>query len=148
IVYAYSGIRPLPASDASNPGLISRDHSAPVIEPAGGRTWPIISLVGGKWTTFRGFAEEVADTVLSRLDKARSVSTRDLPIGGGRGFPTDEADRERWAVKAVGQTGVGADRARALLDRYGSTAHRALEHEAEFGSQTLADAPGYTIAEL
>ena len=30
IVYAYSGIRPLPASDASLPGLISRDHSAPV----------------------------------------------------------------------------------------------------------------------
>jgi glycerol-3-phosphate dehydrogenase len=34
IVFAYSGIRPLPASDAANPGLISRDHSAPVQEPA------------------------------------------------------------------------------------------------------------------
>ncbi len=33
IVYAYSGIRPLPSSDASVPGLISRDHSAPVAEP-------------------------------------------------------------------------------------------------------------------
>jgi glycerol-3-phosphate dehydrogenase len=29
IVYTYSGIRPLPASNASEPGLISRDHSAP-----------------------------------------------------------------------------------------------------------------------
>src|SRR5690606_39686737 len=28
IVYAYSGIRPLPASDGTAPGLISRDHSA------------------------------------------------------------------------------------------------------------------------
>ncbi|MGO7770880.1 hypothetical protein ACC736_39235, partial [Rhizobium ruizarguesonis] len=27
IVYSYSGIRPLPASDAAAPGLISRDHS-------------------------------------------------------------------------------------------------------------------------
>ncbi|NEK79495.1 MAG: FAD-dependent oxidoreductase, partial [Xanthomonas perforans] len=54
IVYTYSGIRPLPASDASNPGLISRDHSAPVLEPTAGRGFPIVSLVGGKWTTFRG----------------------------------------------------------------------------------------------
>jgi glycerol-3-phosphate dehydrogenase len=148
IVYAYSGIRPLPASDASNPGLISRDHSAPVTEPNGERSWPIISLVGGKWTTFRGFAEEVADTVLSRLGKARCVSTRDLPIGGGRGFPTDEAERERWIGQAARQTGVGVDRARVLLDRYGSTARLVLEHEAEFGSKPLADAPDYTIAEV
>ncbi|TIM59290.1 MAG: glycerol-3-phosphate dehydrogenase, partial [Mesorhizobium sp.] len=67
IVYAYSGIRPLPASDGTAPGLISRDHSAPVMEIEGNRTWPIVSLVGGKWTTFRGFAEEVADMLLSRL---------------------------------------------------------------------------------
>ena len=40
IVYAYSGIRPLPASDASTPGLISRDHSAPVAEPDGDRPFP------------------------------------------------------------------------------------------------------------
>lgn len=46
-VYAYSGVRPLPVSDAANPGLISRDHSAPVAEPAEGRAWPIISMVGG-----------------------------------------------------------------------------------------------------
>ncbi|KYB44815.1 hypothetical protein AB664_18950 [Brucella anthropi] len=42
IVYTYSGIRPLPASNASEPGLISRDHSAPVIEPDAGRPFAII----------------------------------------------------------------------------------------------------------
>ena len=80
IVFAYSGIRPLPASDASNPGLISRDHSAPVAEPGEGRPFPVISLVGGKWTTFRGFAEEVADTILTRLGRSRTVSTQMLPM--------------------------------------------------------------------
>ncbi|WP_292449015.1 glycerol-3-phosphate dehydrogenase/oxidase, partial [Mesorhizobium sp.] len=74
IVYAYSGIRPLPASDGTAPGLISRDHSAPVMEIEGNRTWPIVSLVGGKWTTFRGFAEEVADMLLSRLGQPRRIS--------------------------------------------------------------------------
>ena len=71
IVYAYSGIRPLPASDASVPGLISRDHSSPTLEPDGARPFPIVSLVGGKWTTFRGFAEEVADALLRRLERSR-----------------------------------------------------------------------------
>ena len=89
IAYAYSGIRPLPASDAAAPGLISRDHSAPLAEPEEERPFAIVSLVGGKWTTYRGFAEEVADTVLGRLGLARRRSTRALPIGGGAGFPTD-----------------------------------------------------------
>jgi glycerol-3-phosphate dehydrogenase len=87
IVYTYSGIRPLPNSEATPAGLISRDHSAPVTEPAPGRPFAILSLVGGKWTTFRGFAEEVADSVLGRLGAVRRRSTRDLPIGGGPGFP-------------------------------------------------------------
>ncbi|UVC12142.1 hypothetical protein IHQ71_19960 [Rhizobium sp. TH2] len=45
-------------SRIAEPGLISRDHSAPAMEPVQNRPFPIISLVGGKWTTFRGFAEE------------------------------------------------------------------------------------------
>ena len=35
----------------------------PVLEAAGDRPFPIISLVGGKWTTFRAFGQEVADWV-------------------------------------------------------------------------------------
>ena len=126
IVYAYSGIRPLPASDASTPGLISRDHSAPVIEASDTRPWPVISLVGGKWTTFRGFAEEVADSVLARLGHDRRVSTRDLPIGGGRDFP---ADVGAWAARMAQETGATQGRAQTLLARYGTRAEAVLCHE-------------------
>ena len=126
IVYTYSGIRPLPASDASTPGLISRDHSAPVIEASDTRPWPVISLVGGKWTTFRGFAEEVADTLLARLGHDRRVSTRDLPIGGGRGFP---ADAGAWAARMAQETGAAQGRAQTLLARYGTRAGAVLRHE-------------------
>jgi glycerol-3-phosphate dehydrogenase len=148
IVYAYSGIRPLPASDGTAPGLISRDHSAPVMEPQGGRTWPIVSLVGGKWTTFRGFAEEVADQLLKRLGVPRRKSTRDLPIGGGRGFPVDAASRTRWIEETARQTGATAGRTEVLLDRYGTTARVVLAHEAAGPAEPLADAPGYTLAEI
>ncbi|MGN6470710.1 MAG: glycerol-3-phosphate dehydrogenase/oxidase [Rhizobiaceae bacterium] len=148
IVYAYSGIRPLPASDGTAPGLISRDHSAPVLEPQGNRLWPIVSLVGGKWTTFRGFAEEVADMLLGRLGASRRRSTRDLPIGGGRGFPADAASRSRWIEQAVRETGATAERAGVLLDRYGTTARAILAHEAARPAEPLADAPGYRLAEI
>jgi glycerol-3-phosphate dehydrogenase len=145
IVYAYSGIRPLPASDASVPGLISRDHSAPVAEPAGDRPFPIVSLVGGKWTTFRGFAEEVADAILARLGRPRAVSTRALPIGGGRDFP---ADRARWLADAGRDAGLSEARLDTLLARYGTTARAIARHEAPFGDARLPDAADYSRAEI
>ena len=140
IVYAYAGIRPLPASDGTAVGLISRDHSAPVIEAAEGRQWPIISLVGGKWTTFRGFAEEVADQVLVRLGTARRISTQALPIGGGRGYP---ADPQAWANRQ----GAGADRALTLLRRYGTKAEAILQAEGDT-PDLLPAILGYSRQEL
>ena len=139
IVYAYSGIRPLPASDADNPGLISRDHSAPVMEPAGDRTWPVICLIGGKWTTFRGFAEEVADVVLTRLNLPRVVDTQTASIGGGRDYPADPA---AWAQS----NGATPARGMALLARYGTTSAAILDAEGP-NPQMLHDAD-YSHAEL
>lgn len=147
IVYAYSGIRPLPASDGTAPGLISRDHSAPVAEPGGARRWPIISLVGGKWTTFRGFAEEVADTVLARLGRARRIGTQALPIGGGRDLPRDPAARQGWIARVAAATGARPGRAALLLDRYGSTAGPILTAEGP-APELLQDAPEYSLAEF
>jgi glycerol-3-phosphate dehydrogenase len=147
IVYAYSGIRPLPASDAAAPGLISRDHSAPVIEPDARRPFPIVSLVGGKWTTFRGFAEEVADQVLARLGRGRTVSTRNMPIGGGRGFPLNAPARARWLEDARRETGADPQRLDELLSRYGSKAVAFAGCDAA-GGDRLADAPGYTRSEI
>ena len=149
IVYTYSGIRPLPASDASNPGLISRDHSSPAMEPSGDRPFAVISLVGGKWTTFRGFAEEVANTILGRLDRPRKVDTRMLPIGGGRDFPVDATARKRWIEARIGGTGLTEDRLETLLSRYGTTADAILTHIKAAGRETpLASLVGYTDAEI
>lgn len=146
IVYAYSGIRPLPATDGIAPGLISRDHSAPVIEADGIRGWPIISLVGGKWTTFRGFAEEVCDTVLARLGHKRKISTHDLPIGGGRGFPSPRG-RDDWIDKIANSTGATKTRVGVLLNRYGSKAEAIALAEAH-NPTFFQDAPDYSHEEI
>ncbi|MBB3612335.1 glycerol-3-phosphate dehydrogenase/oxidase [Rhizobium sp. BK602] len=149
VVYTYSGIRPLPASDASSPGLISRDHSAPVQEPQAERPFAIISLVGGKWTTFRGFAEEVADTVLGRFNRTRRLSTRQLAIGGGKDFPADVAARKEWVRAVAARTGSEPERVDELLARYGTTASAILEHGSAHGdAERLPGASHYSLLEI
>ncbi|GAB5511404.1 MAG: glycerol-3-phosphate dehydrogenase/oxidase [Hyphomicrobiales bacterium] len=149
IAYVYSGIRPLPASDASTPGLISRDHSAPIAEPDGDQPFPILSLIGGKWTTFRGFAEEVTDTILERTSRSRMRSTQELPIGGGHDYPSDQPARDRWIVGLAGATGLDKARLGILLTRYGTTATEIARHESGWPDQgRLPDSDSYSLAEI
>lgn len=145
IVYAYSGIRPLPASDASLPGLITRDHSAPVAEADRDRPFAVISLVGGKWTTFRGFAEEVADAILARLRRSRKVTTQSMPIGGGKDFPANAAARTDWLARA--ETGIEERRLDQLLSRYGTKALEIARHGLG-GEGHLPDSDGYSKSEI
>ncbi|TIX87160.1 glycerol-3-phosphate dehydrogenase/oxidase [Rhizobium sp. P44RR-XXIV] len=149
VTYSYSGIRPLPASDASSPGLISRDHSAPVVEAEAGRPFPVISLVGGKWTTFRGFAEEVADTVLKRLQRTRKTSTERLAIGGGQDFPITSNERASWIRSIAAKTGAEASRVDELLGRYGTTAAAILAHHSDYAdSARISGAPRHSTLEI
>ncbi len=86
IVFQFSGVRPLPASDDTITGRIPRDHFCTLIESSDGAP-PVLCMIGGKWTTFRSFGELAADLVLDRLHRTRRVSTADRPIGGGRAIP-------------------------------------------------------------
>lgn len=149
IVYTYAGIRPLPVSNVDQPGLISRDHSAPVLEPTPARPFPIISLVGGKWTTFRGFAEEAADMALKRLGRARRLSTETAPIGGGHDYPLTRQDKAAWVVRVAGANGLPAMRVETLLERYGSTAEALARHLSKFGEdRPLKGCPDYSTGEI
>jgi len=149
IVSTYSGIRPLPVSDAKDPGLISRDHAAPVLEPDDGHTFPIYSLVGGKWTTFRGFAEEVADMLLQRLGKPRENSTRHLAIGGGRDYPQTQAERDVWLANLAREKGLPQQRIASLFERYGTHVHLVAEHISTVANDApLVDVLDYSSGEM
>ncbi len=129
IVYRFAGIRPLPRHDDTQPGFVSRDYRIERATLPGSTTTPLLSLVGGKWTTFRALAEHLTNDALAILGRSRSVETTGLAIGGGVGYPTSTVERARW-VAAHGAT-VGAQRADALLERYGTRAVdviAAIEH--------------------
>lgn len=122
IFFSYAGIRPLPASDADDPGAISRDHSIVESSPAGERRFPILSLIGGKWTTFRAFSAEVTDATLSRLGANRRTTTEQLPIGGGVGLSPAAAPTEALLSDIVTRFDLLRSRAEQLVMRYGSRA--------------------------
>jgi glycerol-3-phosphate dehydrogenase len=122
IIYRFCGVRPLPRSDSSTPGEVSRDHSCAVIPPGSGINFPVYSLIGGKWTTFRAFGEQVADRILKHLARPRRASSADLPIGGGKRFPTTAFAKGEWLVSLHTKTHLPMQRLEVLLDRYGTRA--------------------------
>jgi glycerol-3-phosphate dehydrogenase len=116
IVYTFSGIRPLPRHEDTAPGFVSRDYRIET-DADGPLGVPVLSLVGGKWTTFRAVAEHLADVVLAQLGRERTRSTEDLPLTASIGLPAP-ADRDDWLAQRL--PGVPLPRARILLARYGA----------------------------
>jgi glycerol-3-phosphate dehydrogenase len=137
VVFRFCGVRPLPRSDALTPGQISRDHSFPVLAPGNGIDFPIYSLVGGKWTTYRALAERVADEILHVLGRPRLRNSANLPIGGGKGYP-----------RMPEGTGLPQERLAALLDRYGTGADKVATYLQAGPDAPLACHPGYSRREI
>jgi glycerol-3-phosphate dehydrogenase len=81
IVFTFCGVRPLAYTQAKNAGQITRDHH---IQEDKLGSIPVYSLVGGKWTSFRAFSEQVTDRALAFLGQPRKVDTKALAIGAGK----------------------------------------------------------------
>jgi glycerol-3-phosphate dehydrogenase len=150
IVHVFCGCRPLASSGSKVTAVVSRGHSIRTDEPEGDRPWPLLSLVGGKWTTFRALAEEAADDVLRRLGAERKTGTAEMPIGGGRQCPVGEDERKQWIARVAAQTGVAESRVADLLTRYGTRAEDYARREAEDPEQArpLDTLPDYSVGEV
>ncbi|GAB1470412.1 glycerol-3-phosphate dehydrogenase/oxidase [Chloroflexota bacterium] len=121
VVFAFSGVRPLASSNAKNAAQYSRDHHIEVL--SGDWTnllFPVYSLVGGKWTSFRALSEEVTDKALQFLGIQRNKSTQSLPIGGGRNYPQSEVERTKYLNGLAAWTGLPQKRLENLFQRYGT----------------------------
>ena len=103
-------------------------------------------MIGGKWTTFRAFAEQAATDVLKALGLPRIADSRTLPIGGGKDFP---AERRDLVSHFQNQLGIDEDRAVHLVDHYGTNGNIVAAacslHPADF---SLAPGCSYTTGEI
>ena len=102
VVWSYSGVRPLLDDESGDASAVTRDYllefdDAPAAgppqgghSPSGGRRaapWgpgaPLLSVWGGKITTFRKLAEEAADQLVQRLGEQRPAWTATALLPGG-----------------------------------------------------------------
>ena len=128
LVGAYAGLRPLvlPESAGTGPGDATADLSRKHLLSWDG---PVLTVVGGKLTTYRAMAEEAVDAVVARLGRgqARTTTTR-LPLVGAA--PRTVLER----IEAPAR----------LVARYGTEAPVV----AGLGEETVADGRAETVGEL
>jgi glycerol-3-phosphate dehydrogenase len=139
VIAAWAGIRPLVASRRTDPSSTSREHSISWTAPG------LLSVTGGKLTTYRSMAASVVNHVARALGvSARSAQTHQVTLPGGDMLSLE--DEVRIASRTIG-VGSLADH---LVHMYG-TDWRAVW--AIVGSNRALSAPvvptlPYIVAEL
>ncbi len=148
VLFRYCGVRPLPNSEASTTGQISRDHHCEIIPANGVIKFPIYALIGGKWTTFRAFSEQVADKVLAQLGVQRQTDTHHIPIGGGLNYPVTDTDLQAWIKTWQGDSNLDKTRIETLLRRYGTRSAAFIEYLQSQQDHPLQHIPDYSRREV
>jgi glycerol-3-phosphate dehydrogenase len=151
VVWSYAGVRPLLDDESGDPSAVTRDY---LLEP-NTTAAPLLSVWGGKITTFRKLAEEAADEVGRMLGEVRTPWTEGAFLPGGDLSPwigaaqRPDTDFQRL-VQAVLSRHPWLPRglAHRLARAYGSRISEVLggaESLAELGAEV---APGLHEAEL
>jgi glycerol-3-phosphate dehydrogenase len=81
VVWTYSGVRPLLDDESGDPSAVTRDYALELDTLASGA--PLLSVWGGKITTFRKLAEEAADLLAGPLQITRGAWTAGTQLPGG-----------------------------------------------------------------
>ena len=117
IVWRYAGVRPLYEDHARNASAVTRDYVLSLDHQADAA--PVLSVLGGKITTYRRLAEHALERLGAFLPAMRGSWTAGAPLPGGDSPPDVEALRRRhpWLAPAV---------ARRLVRSYGSEAAAVL----------------------
>ena len=79
VVWTYSGVRPLLDDDSGDPSAVTRDYSLELDTSKAA----LLSVWGGKITTFRKLAEEAADLLAAPLGGTRGAWTAGAFLPGG-----------------------------------------------------------------
>ncbi|MEO0374866.1 MAG: glycerol-3-phosphate dehydrogenase [Cyanobacteria bacterium P01_A01_bin.17] len=121
VLYTYSGVRPLPYTDAQTPSSITRKHILHDHAPEGVEN--LISLIGGKWTTYRQVGEEYVDAAYKKLGRpVPTCHTREKPLPGA----LDQTDATRTNAVAQHQSRLSLAAIDHIFSLYGAKATEVL----------------------
>lgn len=138
VVSAWAGIRPLIPTTNDNPGGATREHLVSTSDAG------VVTITGGKLTTYRVMANDVLDAVAKRLGRTLAPdSTGDRPLPGGDFDSVAKLTDD--AASVIGNRDLAAH----LAGTYG-TRWRGVwsEVKATGGSARIDDALPYVFGEM
>jgi glycerol-3-phosphate dehydrogenase len=116
VVSAFSGVRPLVrATHFRKTKKLIRAHEVELDGSSG-----LVSILGGKWTTYRAMAEDAIDAVQKQLGGTASAKTRDFRVAGAEGHSSDQ-----WRLLAS-LYDLSEATAKHLSEKFGSEAEAVL----------------------
>jgi len=152
VVWTYAGVRPLLDDASGDPSAVTRDY---LLETQADGGAPLLTVWGGKITTFRKLAEDAATEVGRLLGDARQPWTAPASLPGGDlrewiGAPQrPDTDFERFVTLLRTRHGwLPADVARRLARAYGARVARVLKQAQQLSDLGAQVAPGLYEAEL
>jgi glycerol-3-phosphate dehydrogenase len=113
LVGLFAGLRPLIVSRDTTSKNLSREHQ--VVNSSSG----LISIIGGKLTSYRKMAEDTVNEVARQRGERRASTTVSTPLDGTVGWED--------ARKALSASGLPAEQQDHLVASYGARAREVLE---------------------
>jgi glycerol-3-phosphate dehydrogenase len=137
----YAGLRPLLAGESEETSALSREHAVAQVVPG------LISIAGGKYTTYRVMAADAVDAAAEELPRRVQPSCTDsVPLLGADGYFAMRNQLDSLAA----EYGLHPHRIRHVLDRYGSMIRDVLDPGLLDRAllDTVPGAPDYLVAEV
>ena len=133
----FSGLRPLLSATGRDTKSLARDHEVEIDEASG-----LVSLMGGKWTTYRLMAKDTIDDVCKILNINTLCKTEAQILAGAENY-----NFENWK-NLVAEFSVAEDVAQHLIKKYGSRASVVLAENTPLMRTRLAENYPYLAAEI
>ena len=122
ILHTYSGVRPLCNDESDNPSAVTRDYTLALSATQGQA--PLLSVFGGKLTTYRKLAESAMAELKPFFTQMRGSWTASAPLPGGEQMTSVQALVDAILVRCGW---LPVDIARRWAQTYGSRVWKLLE---------------------
>ena len=137
ILHTFAGVRPLCDDESDNPSVITRDYTLSLAAEA--KQAPLLSVFGGKLTTYRKLAESAMAQLAPYFPNMAGAWTKAAPLPGAENMSTPEALAEALVAKVKG---IDLNLAQRWACLYGSRAWHMLGEArcvSELGEQFSQD---------
>jgi glycerol-3-phosphate dehydrogenase len=141
ILNHFAGLRPLIRARAGEPSSLSREFRLYWSDSG------LLSVAGGKYTTYRRMAEVITDAVARRLKRRERSSTRSFRLDGAPHEPWEQFESAA-AQTLCSRYGLDEKAAQHLIHRYGRRAEDVaayLDHDSSLAERVVPSEPDLRV---